>query len=273
MTKNTLVFSLVGSAALAASAFAGTTTDKSAKTVAPQVAPAEEDLGLTLGVGYDTHYIFRGLTLAEDWVTTSLDWTLPLAKDLRLDTGATFGTSAGDSARIGDLTFDSVSYQRLELNANLVATLGSVEIGAGYRWYHHMGDLSNIMEDGHEVGVNVATKLGPINFGAAAYYDFAIEGWYFEGAVNTEIKLCDRVSLVPGASIGYGSDYSYHFNVLGYRPKTGGFTVVDVSLGMPIKLSRRATLTPYIAGNLPLHGLDDVEDNQLFGGVNLSVKF
>lgn len=274
MTINKLVFSLVGSAALAASAFAGTTSSgKGAKSVAPEITPVEEDLGLTLAVGYDTHYFFRGLNLAEDWVSTSLDWTLPLTQNLRLDTGAAFGTTAGDSAKIGDFELNDVSFQRLELSAQLVATLGPVEIGAGYRWYHNMGDLGDIMEDGHEVGVNLATKLGPINFGVGAYHDFSIDGWYFEAAVNSEIKLCDRVSLVPGASIGYADQYSYHFNLFGNKPQTDSYTAVTVSLALPIKLTKRATLTPYIAGNLPLNDLKDVEDNQLYGGVKLAVKF
>ncbi|MDB6120624.1 MAG: hypothetical protein JWO08_4405 [Verrucomicrobiaceae bacterium] len=274
MTINKLVFSLVGIAALAASAFAGTApSGKGAKNVAPEIAPVEQDLGLTLAVGYDTHYFFRGLNLAEDWVSTSLDWTLPLTQNLRLDTGAAFGTTAGDSSKFGDFELNDVSFQRLELSAQLVATLGPVEIGAGYRWYNNMGDLGDIMEDGHEVGVNLATKLGPLNFGVGAYHDFSIDGWYFEAAVNSEIKLCDRVSLVPGANIGYADQYSYHFNVFGAKPQVDSFTAVTVSLALPIKLSKHATLTPYIAGNLPLNDLKDVDDNQLYGGVKLAVKF
>jgi len=272
MTFNKLVFSLLGSAALATSAFAGT-SGKGAKNVAPEITPVDEDLGLTLAVGYDTHYFFRGLNLAEDWVSTSLDWTLPLTQNLRLDTGAAFSASAGDSAKFGDLDLDGVSFQRLELSAELVATLGPVEIGAGYRWYNNMGDLGDVMEDGHEVGVNLATKLGPLNFGVGAYHDFSIDGWYFEAAVNSEIKLCDRVSLVPGANIGYADQYSYHFNVGGIKPQADSYTAVTVSLALPIKLTKRATLTPYIAGNLPLNDLKDVEDNQLYGGVKLAVKF
>ena len=279
MTINKLVFSLVGSAALAASAFAGTApSGKCAKCVAPQVTQPEEDLGLTLSVGYDSHYFFRGLNLAEDWISTSLDWTLPLTKDLRLDTGASFGTSAGDTARIGRTAFNGASYERLELNANLVATVGQFDIGVGYRWYHNMGDLANIMEDGNEVGVNLATKLGPINFGLGAYRDFSIDGWFFEAAVNSEIKLCDRVSLVPGVNIGYADHYSYHLTAFGARPKTNSWTNVGVSLALPIKLTKRATLTPYIAGNFPLNDLRSqggfkIEDDQVYGGVSLSVKF
>jgi len=277
MTMNKLVYSLVGSAALAASAFAGTAPSaKSAKDVAPQVAAPEEDLGLTLGVAYDTRYYFRGLNMAENWVSTSLDWSLPLTKGLRLDLGANYGSTADDTSRLGTgtgSTFDNVSFERLQVSANLVAELGPVEVGAGFRWYDNMGDFRAILDQGEEFGVNVAAKLGPINFGVGAYRDVNINGYYFEAAVNTEIKLCDRVSLVPGANIGYGNHYSYMINVGGIKPEASGFTAVSTSLALPIKLSRRATLTPYVSVNFPLNELSAVEDNRIFGGVSLAVKF
>jgi hypothetical protein len=276
---NKLVYSLVGSAALAASAFAGTApSGKSAKDVSPMVAAPEEDLGLTLGVAYDSRYYFRGLDLANNWVSSSLDWAIPLNKDLRLDLGANYGDAAGSVSRLGTgdfSTFHHTSFERLQLDANLVATLGPVEVGAGFRWYDNMGDLKKILDNGEEVGVNVATKLGPVNFGVGAYRDFGNDGqgWYFEAAVNTEIKLCDRVSLVPGANIGFGSKYNYQLDVGGFKPQSNTWTDVDLSLALPIKLSKRATLSPYIAFNFPLHALSTVEDNRVFGGVSLAVKF
>lgn len=276
MTLNKLAFSFVGSLALATAGIAGTApSGKTCTTCTPPAAA--EDLGFTLGVGYDTHYIFRGLELAEDWISTSIDWTLPLTDKVRLDLGANYGVSAGDSAgqsiihNITGLDIEGLSYQRLELSAGVVADLGGVELGLGYRWYNHQGDGEIFLEDGHEVGVTVATKAGPLNIGVGAYYDFAIEGWFFEVGVNSEIKLTDRISLVPGVNVGYGSDYTYHIEGVN---GIDGFSHVGLSLALPIKLTKTATLTPFIAGNLPIDELEDRgEDNQLHGGVSLSVKF
>jgi hypothetical protein len=278
MTLNKLAFSFLGTLALATTGFAGTAP--SGKAPAP-VAPApEQDLGFTLGVGYDSSYIFRGLQLAENWVSSSLDYTLPLTQTLRLDVGANYGGSADDSfgeSLVSDvlgLDVSGASYQRLELGAGLVADLGGVELGLGYRWYHHMGDAEAILEDGHEIGLTVAAKAGPVNVGVGAYYDAAVDGWYFEAGINSEIKLTDSISLVPGATVGYANEYSYHFDVLGSQPAVDGFTHVGLSLALPIKLTKSATLTPFIAANLPVDELDDLgEDNQLHGGVSLSVKF
>lgn len=276
MTMNKLAFSLVGSLALATAGFAGTAapSGKSCKTCCTPPAAAADDLGLTLSVGYDSKYIFRGLDLADNWITTSLDWTVPLTSTVRFDAGASYGVSADDSFASGLLNQAGInnvdlSFQRLELNAGFVADLGGVELGLGYRWYNQQGDASAVLEDGHEVGLTVATKAGPLNIGAGAYYDFAIEGWFFEVGVNSEIKLTDRISLVPGANVGYGSDYSYHIKG---AQGIDGFSHVGLSLALPIKLTKTATLTPFIAGNLPIDELDGL-DNQLHGGVSVSVKF
>lgn len=288
MTLNKLAFSLVGSLALATTGFAGTAPVKSGKVCTACTAPAaEEELGLTLGVGYDSSFVFRGLNLADNWISTNLDYTLPLTSTVKLNLGAVYGTTAGDGF-LQDLRDDlglgafDLSYQRLELAAGISADLGGVELGVGYRWYHHMGDGNAFLDDGHEVGVTLATKAGPINIGVGGYYDFAAEGWYFEAGINSEIKLCDRVSLVPGASIGYASSYNYQAsdtvvalaNFFGADTTVDGFTAVNLSLALPIKLSKHATLTPFVAWALPIDDLDDKgADDQLHGGVNLSVKF
>ncbi len=266
MTANKLAISLLGCFALASTGFAGTKTSGKACTSCCAPTPTENDLGVTAAIGYDSTYVFRGVSVADNWVTGSLDWTLPLTSSWNFNVGAIYGSSADDSfAGLG-----GVSYQRLELSAGVSTTINGIELGAGYRWYHHMGDGNLILEDGHEVGVTLATKAGPLNVGVGAYYDFAIEGWYFEAGVNSEIKLTESISLVPGVGIGYGADYTWHTPV----SPGDGFTAVNVSLALPIKLTKSATLTPFIAWNLPIDALDNVgEDDQLHGGVSLSVKF
>jgi len=255
-----------GFLALAASpALAGT----SGKTVAPPVVEEPStDLGITASLGYDTNFIFRGVDFADHWLTGGIALDIPLVDNVSFVGGASYGVSADDNA-IAD-TLSGVSYQRLELNGGVSVDLGAAEVGLGYRFYNHQGDLSNVLEDGHEVGLTVATSAGPLNFGLGGYYDFGIDGWYFEAAVNSVIEITESISLVPGASIGYAQDYSWH--VAGFQ--TDGFTAINLSLALPIKLTKSATLTPYIAGNLPVDALDDAgEDAQLYGGVKLSVSF
>ncbi len=238
----------------------------------PVVQEPETNLGITASLGYDTHFIFRGVEFAEHWITGGVALDIPLVDNVSFVGGANYGVSADDNATLGglDAAFGSISYQRFELNGGIAVDLGAAEVGLGYRWYNHQGQLADILDDGHEVGLTLATSAGPVNFGLGAYYDFGIEGWYFEAAVNTEIAITDSISLVPGASIGYVNDYSYHIVNAGFD----GFTAVGLSLALPIKLTKNATLTPYVAANLPVDVLDDVgEDSQIYGGIRLSVSF
>ena len=271
MTLNKLAFSLLGALALAAPSFAGTAPSaKCSKCVAPVVAP-EELLGFTLAVGYDSTYVFRGVDFGDNWLSTSLDYTTGLADGIRLDLGAEYGhvTDAGFLGT-GDVSFD-----RLQLSAQVVADLGGAEVGLGYRYYLNEGELGDILDDTNEISLSLASKVSIFNVGVGANYDVDGEGWYFEAAVNTEIVLCDRISVVPGVNIGYGVDYTYQLNganAAGFG--VDGFTAVGGSLAFPIKLSKTATLTPYVGYNLPIDALDDLgEEEQLFGGVSLSVKF
>lgn len=270
MKLNKLAFSLVGSLALATTGFAGTApSGKGCKTCCAP-APQDDSLGITATIGYDSTYVFRGIDLADHWVSAAIDWSIPLTSTVKLNLDAVYGSSADDSF----VGVNGASFERLEIGAGITADLGGAEVGLGYRWYHNMGDSDIVMEDGQEVGLTVATKVGPLNVGAGAYYDFEGEGWYFELGVNSEIKLTESISLVPGASIGYHSNYTWHFDPAVVGNTGDGFTAVNLSLSLPIKLTKTATLTPFVAWNLPIDSLDDAGvDDQVHGGVSISVKF
>lgn len=267
MTLNKLMFTTVGALALALPAFAGTSAPAKNPKNPVCCATPEQDLGLTLSVGYDSSYVFRGAEIGSNYISTALSLDVPLVDKVKASLDVSYGSLAGDD----DNLIGGQSYDRLELGAGIAYDAGAAEIGVGYRWYHHMADLSDVMDDGHEVGLTLATSVGPVNLGLGGYYDFGIDGWYFEAAVNTEIKVCEGFSIVPGANIGYAVDYSWHVDNFA----SDSFTHVGISVAFPIKLTSRATLTPYVAANFPLDALDDTvaDDNIIYGGVSLSVKF
>lgn len=242
---------------LSASAFAG------APAKAPAVVqPAEEPLGFTVSVGYDSHYIFRGVLFAENLVTAAVDGTIPLTEMLSLNVGAWYGTSADDSGRFGE----GGSFHELDLYGAVLADLGPVTVGAKYTAYLYDGasTANGAVEDINEVGLIAAATVGPVDVTAGAYYDDYTDGFYFETGVSKSIAITDRISLVPAALISYGVDY---YGVT-------GFNHVKVGLSVPIKLTGTATLTPYVAGNLPIDELDSLgEDSEIYGGVSLSVSF
>ena len=256
MKLNTLLTSVLS--LVAASAFAGSP----GKAPAPVQPPAEEPLGFTVSVGYDSHYIFRGVLFAENLVTAAVDGTIPLTEMLSLNVGAWYGTSADDSGRFGE----GGSFHELDLYGAILADLGPVTVGAKYTAYLYEGGSTHhgAVEDVNEVGLIAAASLGFVDVTGGAYYDDVTDGFYFEAGVSHSFAITDRISLVPAALISYGVDY---YGV-------SGFNHVKLGLSVPIKLTSTATLTPYIAGNLPIDELDALgEDSEIYGGVSLSVAF
>lgn len=272
MTKTTT--SLFAVLAIASSAMGGTSAPaKSGKACeACTAAPEESSHGITLEAGYHTHYLYRGVLFGENWVDGGVDFTLPLTEATRLDLDARYGFLAGEDSVLNDLAGTDLSYQRMELGASVVTNLGDIELGAGYRYYWHDGDLANILEDSHEVGVMAATQLGMVTLGLGAHYDITNEGWYLEARAATEIKICDMLSFVPSVGIGYAIDYDWQ--LVSDASQLDGFTAVSLSLSAPIKVTKNLTITPYISASLPVDALDDAgEDEELFGGVSISFKF
>ncbi|TLD71246.1 hypothetical protein FEM03_06845 [Phragmitibacter flavus] len=255
MKLHTLLSPILG-VALASTAFAGST----AEPKAPAMVAAEESalLGFTLTAGYDSHYIYRGVDFAENLVSVGIDGNIPFNEMISLNVGAWFGTSADDSATLGG------SYNELDLYAAVLVDLGPATVGLKYQHYKYLGNAGDLFEDINEVGALVSTTLGPVDFSGGAYYDETADGFYFEAGISKAIEITDRISLVPAALVSYAIDY---YGV-------DGFNHVKAGVSLPIKLTDTATLTPYVAYNLPIDALDDLgEDEQLYGGISLSVSF
>ena len=199
----------------------------------------------------------------------------------------------------------NLSFQRLQLGAAIEHTSKGVTRSLGYRYYRNMGGLANPggglggvgfgMQDGQEISAGVASALGPINLASSWNYDLVNDSWYLEWSANTTFAITDSISIVPFASVGYGKNYNWQGNAFNGniftngsgRDDVTGWTALNTGLRLPIKLNSRATLTPYIAANVPLGtvnnlavintfgaGTHDTPFKSVFtGGVTLSVRF
>ncbi len=220
----------------------------------PAPVEAESPFSGEVSLGYDTFYIFRGEELFEQvvWGQISLDFALTEQLSLNL---TPWYLSATDD-----------DYSELDLNASVSFDAGFAEFTAGYAGYiYPRGGLGGDegISDEHEAFLGVAKTFGWLETGVLAAYNFDRDGMYFEATAGASIPLCAAASLDPSVGIGYNTNYF----------DSDGFTHVILTLAMPVKLTETATLTPYIAGNLPLDVLDDYQDARLFGGVALAVTF
>ncbi|MDB6069420.1 MAG: hypothetical protein JWL81_591 [Verrucomicrobiales bacterium] len=249
---------ILGSLALAASAFAGTTVSTGKGTVPPAPAPAAglfDSVGATVDIGYDTHYFFRGFLISEQNVWGQVALSVPLSEKLSLGLGAWYTSSA------------DISYDELDLNAGLSLDAGFAKIGLGYTRYEFFDGSAgegNGVDSADEIGLTVGKALGPVNIGAGYYYDFEAEGSYIELGIDAPIAVTDTFSIVPAALVSYGDEY---------YSTDSDFQHVKLSVSFPIKLTATATLTPYVAGNIALGTTEEFTDDTLYGGVKLSVSF
>ncbi|MBK8036491.1 MAG: hypothetical protein IPK22_05055 [Verrucomicrobiaceae bacterium] len=248
------------------------------KNPAPVQPAINDDLGINVGLGYHSSYVWRGLNFGQHWVDGSLGGAIPLVEGTRLAWDVNYGSLASDQSTFGGA--NNRSFQRLQLGAALQHDLGPVTASLGYRYFRNMGTLNTLggMRDGNEFSFGLATALGPINLASSANYDISNASWYFDLDANTNIAITDSISLVPFVNVGYGKNFAWQ--LVRSENNFTGWTAVTTGLRLPVKLNSRTTLTPYIAVNAPLGQLDNsavlpINTTQpvVFGGVTLSVRF
>ena len=299
ITKSALVLAACASL----NAFAGAPSAKAPVAPLPEEDGALYDsLGAAVEVGYDTRYYNRGLYRADNTVSAGISLTNPITEQVSLALGARYITSvettAAGGAPFGQGDFD---FSELALSAGLNYDAGPATLGLVFNHYEYFdgfsgtvagnqatnGDEFNV-SSAQEVGLTVASSLGPVNVYAGYFYDFRIGGSYAEVGADLPIEITPWLSIVPAVRTGYGFDY-YTLPQNGSR--AGGWTHVIPSISAPIKLTKSATLTPYIAYNISLDSRHDAakgtttnaagtaglnansEDSEIFGGVRLSVSF
>ena len=269
ITKSALVLAACASL----NAFAGTSapSGKGGKAVVP---PVEEDgalfdtIGATLEVGYDTRYYFRGRWFADNTTWAGISLSIPLTEQLSLGFGA-FYTSTVDTLITSSATGlqEELDYSELDLSTSLTYDAGFAKFGLVYTHYEFFDGNSGTTNPGgrfgagelnvgsaEEVGVTVATSVGPVNLYGGYYYDFTIGASYAELGADSPIEITSWLSLVPAVKIGYGfGSYYTATNAAGFnRGSSSGWTHVIPSLSAPIKLTKTATLTPYVAYNISM---------------------
>lgn len=222
------------------------------------IAPAPPLFGVEVAVGYDTHYMFRGVNYGEDSVWGLIEVALPIIPGVDLAVGAWYQDPQSAAPENPDR----------EDELDLYATLGA-EVAPGiYGWvgyYHYLfPEAGNGSTNEVTAGVEFALLNELLTVSVEAFYDIDIEGWYFMPTASHTIPVSDFLSIEFGAAIGYQVDY--------YRDG-GDWNDVRAFAKAPISLTENVTLEPYIAHSWALDAIEDFQDDELYGGVSLSVKF
>lgn len=278
---------------------------------APAKAPVEpvaepstlfDSMGASISAAYDSRYYFRGLWFADNIISTFINLSIPLisgtgedgAGSLSLGVGAGYiSTLQTPQPGVTNQAFD---YSEYDIYTSLSYDLGWSTLGVQYQYYGYPdtysgsingtgvnnGDPEMGLTGAHELGVTLTIPVGAFNFYAGYYYDLTVNGQYFQLAADYTITVTDWLSIVPSVQGGYGIDYytgtrSFaNAAFTGVATQSSGFTHVLFSISTPIQLTKIATLTPYVAWNFAgstRNYLNVTHDNEIFGGVKLSVAF
>lgn len=231
----------------------------------------------------------------------SLTWGLGATYISTVETPFNNGNSTAVPANTRSTS--AFDYSELDLVTSLTYDAGFAKFGVQYLHYFYpdtyAGSFMGVSNGGTgtnnefgikgagEIGFTMTIPLGAANIYAGYYYDFRVSGSYAQLGADYTIAITDWLSLVPSITTGYGNDY-YTGNNSAFTPSpatgntlqplgtTSGFTHILYSLAAPIKLTKIATLTPYIAMNQSLDArtnLNFTTHYEVFGGVKLSVAF
>ncbi len=255
-------------------------TAQAGVTYAPAPAPAPAPDGSlwtgSVTLGYDTDYIYRGQEVqgnpfpraAEDLVTASLDLNYAINDRLTWNFNAWYGSSASGGA----------DYEELNLYTRLLYRVSDqFAFGPSFKYYYYPTFSGTNYDEQFEPGLEaVWTPCANTTVNMGAFYETESEAFYAELGVNYLYKINDMFALQPGAVISYvDRDNSV------FAPSSSDFNHAAIYLKAPITLKSNVTLTPYIAVNFPLDGVDDYsqwlnnadQDEEFYGGATLSVSF
>jgi len=267
-----------------------------------------DTIGATFDAGFDSRYYFRGLWFADNIMWSALNISVPITDKLSWGIGGAYINTAGTPLGVGGVKFKSgYNYSEVDAITSLNYNAGWAKFGMQYQYYFYpdnyagsfkgvptaAGDPEFGIKGAGELGWTMAVPLKAFNLYAGYYYDFRINGQYISLGADYTYAINDWLSIVPSVNTGYGIDYYTGngsgstsgvgqglglFNQQGNQsnnyPKSG-FTHVLYTIAMPIKLTKIATLTPYVAMNESerLRVRLNVQRNEIYWGVKLSFAF
>ena len=232
-------------------------------------------------VGYDTHYIWKGIRFADDFlwadVSYSFDAGLPITPTL----GVWHGTDLSSTIGYGDET-------------NIYAGIGLPEIlgaEAALTYTYYLFPTFRAPNGGpngdslHSIGLSLSRELMyglTLNSGIEYYWgQNDLSAWYRYAELGKTVAITDCIGVELAAGIAHVDGLYSGLNDLQISTGTG-WAHYYVKAGLPIALNCRTTLTPYIGynGSPDTWKADGVglipgaNHNDVFlGGVSLSVDF
>ena len=259
-------------------------------------SPIEEcvDLGAGVSVGYETHYLYKGYLFGEDAVTTGVYYNVP-GLALPVTFSANYANVVAGNF-LSNATNDDLSFAvRMGL-----PTFAGIDVSLSYVYHMYLEDPRTRLYPSSqgEIGLHLSRDLQLAllkfdlfyNNSAPNAWNGMIPGganndngaWYWDLGLEREFDVLGQ-GLVLGGGVAYADNYWGRGPNVSSGGRSSGWNHYYLRASLPIELSCRATLTPYVGfvgapdtwlmdgmpNWLGLSGQSDI----LHGGVNLNVAF
>ena len=216
------------------------------------VEEAPSKFSWDVSYGYDTEYVNRGFSWAED-----LHWGQAAANYAINDQFSLWAAAWRGSDSAGE-------YHELDLMTELGWTRETLYIGLGVNHYSYpRSDWQSQLE----FSLNGSYGVGktPLSIIGSAFCDVVIDAWFFNGGAQWSSKLSDRVKVEATAQVSYNHRYF---------TEASGMNNVDLRLALPVAVSKRLEIAPYFARTISLDVQQQEETPSMFyGGIALTMTF
>jgi hypothetical protein len=215
---------------------------------------ASAEVEYELHTGYSSAYIFRGLDLGQDLTEAGFDVATEY-NGLGLSAGIWYGS-------IQQAPGSNQSYDEVDIYGEIAKEFEFATLSVGYIHYH-FPDNSLAYDDAGEMFFKAAQTFYGIDTSLTYFWDVETDNnGYTELGLGKSLPLSDCVSL------GFGG-------TLGYLAEEGELSHAQLSVSLDYAFTETATVSPYVAHSWSLseEGLYSGSENELFGGVMLSVGF
>lgn len=222
-------------------------------TVEPELAPEEAAPagGATLTLGYDSRYILYGYRLSRHLYHADVALYRGIGDRVSLWAGAWYGYLTDGT------------YNEVDVYAGVDVSLGGgFSVGAGYSLFNYLEVPFPTSDRVSEIAVQAVYTAGPLTLKLRDQYDFQAEGHLLRAIGGLTGSLAERVSFDFAAEFGY----AFGYYIEGNQPNHALFT-----LRIPVRVSDRVQVVPFVARSLALDAIDAFERDDTYGGCSIVI--
>jgi len=214
---------------------------------------AQSPINTTLNIGYESRYVLYGYRLSRHLYHADITVWKALNDHISVWGGSWFGTLTDGS------------YNELDLYAGVDYQLSDhFSAGLAYSIFNYLEVPFATSAEAHELSGHLTWTSGPLTLSLRDLYDSEANGHLLLGTATFDHSLTDSLSLSLSAEYGYGIEY--------FSEVDGGNHAL-LRLDLPYQINETLSVAPFIAHSFPLEVLDSFEEDQFYGGINISTSF